>query len=122
MRDTVIFAVLVLCGACGCAAQEPAKADKAKEATGGVTGHVLCGDTNLPARLASVLLQPAYEAVPVKPKRKPGDAVPEEDEPRTPAVSIAQTLLDGSHTINGVKPGKYYVIVEKVGYLLRCRN
>jgi len=90
---------------------------KAKEPTGGVTGHVLCGDTNLPARLARVLLQPAYEAVPVRPKHKPGEAAQEDDPPRTPAVSIAQTLLDGSYSINGVKPGKYYVIVEKVGYL-----
>jgi hypothetical protein len=129
MRAVMMGVLVWVCVACACAGQEPANADrtadkiadkiseKAKEPTGGVTGHVLCGDTNLPARLASVLIQPAYEAVPVKPKPKPGEEMKDEDQPQTPTVSIAQTLLDGSYTINGVKPGKYYVIVEKEGYL-----
>lgn len=112
-----LLLVLALCVSCAIHAQETAAPANAKEATGGVTGHVLCGDTNLPARLASVLLQPVYEAVPVKPKPKPGADSPEDGQARTPAVSIAQTLLDGSYTIHGVKPGKYYVIVEKAGYL-----
>jgi hypothetical protein len=85
----------------------------AKELTGGVTGHVLCGDTNLPARFASVLLQPVYEAIPVKSKSTSGA----DENQDTPSVSISQTMLDGSYSISGVKPGRYYVIVEKMGYL-----
>lgn len=81
---------------------------------GGVTGHVLCGDTNLPGRFASVLLQPVYEATPVKSKSASGEAA---EEQHNSPVSISQTMLDGSYAINGVKPGKYYVIVEKTGYL-----
>ena len=32
-------------------------------------------------------------------------------------MSISQTVLDGSYSISGVKPGRYYVIVKKQGYL-----
>jgi len=79
--------------------------------TGTVAGRVLCADTHLPARMASVVLQPIVDLT--SPALKPDgkDAKPE------PNTTITQTLLDGSFTIPNVRPGEYYVIAEKLGYL-----
>lgn len=88
------------------------------EPTGTVTGHVFCTDTNQPARFAKVSL----EAVPS------GTAAPAAAAPSaTPSASVAQgttvtshsveTELDGSFTLTKVKPGSYYVVVEKPGYI-----
>lgn len=85
------------------AAQQPAP-------TGAVTGHVICDDTHLPARMASVVLQPVVDL-------NSSDLKPDsEAEPYT-ITTVIQTLLDGSFTISDVKPGNYYVIAEKIGYL-----
>jgi hypothetical protein len=90
-------------------AQNPASA---KQATSTVTGHVYLADTNTPARLATVMLEPVRvldrDPDPHPPKDRPGDMV------RTSAV---QTLLDGSFTIPKVAPGTYYVVAYKNGYL-----
>jgi len=79
--------------------------------TGTVAGRVLCADTHLPARMASVVLQPIVDLT--SPALKPDEknAKPE------PTTTITQTLLDGSFTIPNVRPGEYYVIAEKLGYL-----
>jgi hypothetical protein len=106
-RWTYVFFAL-----CSCIAHaQQAASSRAKEPTGTVTGHVLCADTNLPARFASVLLQPVYEAVP------PTPASGKEEQISRPTITISQTMLDGSYSITGVHPGRYYVIVEKPGYL-----
>jgi hypothetical protein len=89
-------------------AQSPEK----KPATTTVTGHVYLADTNTPARLASVMLEPA-------------SALDNDRDPHPPKdhfaslihTSAVQTLLDGSFVIPKVAPGTYYVVAYKSGYL-----
>lgn len=85
----------------------------AKEPTGAVTGRVICGDTNLPARIASVTLIPVVDSTP--PPSHTGSSSSSQML-QTP-TTIAETLLDGTFTIADVKPGNYYVAVEELGYL-----
>jgi hypothetical protein len=89
-----------------CSAQQPEVA-----ATGTVTGHVICADTNLPARLANVVLQPVVDNTPTL-KIAGG-----KDRPRIVTTTLVETLLDGSFTVPNVGPGDYYVFVEKPGYI-----
>lgn len=96
--------LLSLLTAVACPAQQP-------PSTGTVTGRVLCADTHLPARMASVVLQPIVDLT--SPVLKP-DGKDSKPEPNT---TIIQTFLDGSFTIPDVRPGNYYVISEKLGYL-----
>ena len=88
-----------------------ATAAHAQQPTGTVTGHVVCDDTHLPARMASVVLQPIVDLN--SPDLKP-DAY--DNRPQS-VTTVMQTLLDGSFTIPDVHPGSYYVIAEKIGYL-----
>ena len=81
------------------------------EETGSITGHVYCGDINVPARLASVTIQ-SVSSVGIEPSQaptvsSPGSALP---------ISI-RTDLDGNFTISGVKAGKYVVVAWLSGYL-----
>ena len=82
------------------------------EPTGSVTGHVFCSDTNQPARFAHVSLEPIPAAA-ASPASKPS--------PHTPSDSVSttsvETTLDGSFALTKVKPGAYYVVVEKQGYV-----
>ena len=72
-------------------------------ATGTVTGHVILGDSHLPARMAYVILLPVGAA-------DAGNA--------KAAVSTAQvqTGLDGAYVISNILPGTYYVVAAKLGY------
>lgn len=76
-------------------------------ATGVVTGHVTCADTNTPARLAIVVLRP----------------VPAAKSASSAAASITvearrvQTLLDGTFSIPSVAPGTYFVLASMAGYI-----
>jgi len=76
--------------------------------TGTVSGYVTCSDTRLPARIASVVLQPVVTpdvaGVPVG----AGSAT---------QTSIVQTMMDGSFTISKVAPGDYYLVAELPGYI-----
>ena len=80
---------------------------------GTVTGHVFCGDTQRPARLARV----ALVAVPT-PGAPSGKPEQETEIGSSPATDYVETTLDGSFTLTNVKPGVYYIIVDKDGYLL----
>ncbi len=80
--------------------------------TGTVSGRVFASDTNGPARLASVLLVPAVEPVIPRATVKGNDVVE-----AGPARRLEQTGLDGSFVITHVRPGSYYVVAEKPGYL-----
>lgn len=83
------------------------QAAEKQQATGTVTGHVYCADTNGPARLARVMLEPVSDV---------SNAVG----PHNTALSLMNSVqagLDGSFTMKGVKPGVYYVIAEMPGYL-----
>jgi hypothetical protein len=77
-------------------------------ATSTVYGHVYCADTNAPARMASVILQPAEQVDAIR----PGD-----DKQIASHGEMTQTLLDGSFSISHVEPGVYYVIATQQGYI-----
>ena len=73
-----------------------------------VSGHVFCADTNAPARMATVVLEPSDVIESIKPGEQlqanfSGEAV--------------ETLLDGSFIIHNDTPGTYYVIASKQGYI-----
>src|ERR1700747_2859921 len=82
-----------------------------REALGAVTGRVLCSDTQQPARLAHVVLQPVVDPnSPVLDTSNKGR--------RTEGVFHLQAVgLDGTFTIPAVPQGHYYVIAEQDGYI-----
>jgi hypothetical protein len=91
----------------------PARAQTATptpEATGSVSGHVYCADTNQQARLATVTLQPAPEKRAVPPTKRI------EPEPPSAPPSV-RTGLDGSFLFSNVKPGTYFLIADYPGYV-----
>jgi hypothetical protein len=77
-------------------------------ATGVVTGHVYCADTNGPARLATVILEPVDTINGYRPEMR--KTIPAH-------MTGVQTLPDGSFSIPHVAPGAYYVFASKPGYL-----
>lgn len=82
-----------------------------KEALGAVTGRVLCADTQQPARLAHVVLQPVVDLQ--SPLLKKGGQGYQSE-----GLFHLQTVnLDGSFSIPAVPPGLYYVIAEQDGYI-----
>jgi hypothetical protein len=87
----------------------PAQRNSAKPGTGTVTGHVYCADTNAPARMASVQLEPVKEK-----ESRTGASGHVTD---FPVGGVTQTGLDGSFTLTLVPLGSYYLIVVKTGYL-----
>ena len=101
---SVALGVLVLtsCTAVLCAQQA------AKSTGTTVTGHVFLQDTNGPARMATVMLQPT-EAVDASRSEKKLD--------KAMTTQSVQTLLDGSFTIPNVQPGAYYVVATAPGYV-----
>jgi hypothetical protein len=108
IRPLSIPAFIAVAIAISVAAQQPEK----KSASSTVTGHVYLADTNTPARLATVMLEPAgaldSDPDPHPPKDGPGELI---------HTSAVQTLLDGSFIIPKVAPGAYYVVAYKSGYL-----
>ena len=77
-------------------------------AEGTVTGHVYCDDTNGPARMARVTLEPVKD---VRNATQPHYSID------LSSTNSIQTGLDGSFAMTHVKPGTYYVIAEMPGYL-----
>ena len=92
----------------------PAQSNSAKPGTGTVTGHVYCADTNAPARMASVQLEP------VKTAEERGSHHSYSYTP--PAGGVIQTGFDGGFTLANVPPGSYYVVVTAAGYLAPRAN
>ena len=84
----------------------PSSAQKAA-ATGAVTGHVTCADTNAPARLADVILRP------VPPENDQESAAKD----RTVEARRVQTMLDGTFYFPNVTPGTYFVLASLEGYI-----
>jgi hypothetical protein len=84
----------------------------APEDVGTVTGHVLCSDTQRPARLAEIRL------VPVGVTAAPAKSNPMDDDAalggRLPPV---QTDMSGGFTVQNVHAGTYYLRVDYTGYL-----
>jgi hypothetical protein len=100
--------------AAACHAQTTAIATPAAPGPNGVvTGRVLCADTGLPARFASVSLSPIID-----PNAKPQKASPSSAKPSYKLIhNDVETALDGSCTLTHVAPGVYNLSVEKDGYI-----
>jgi hypothetical protein len=75
---------------------------------GTVTGLVLCTDTGKPARFASVMLLPAYDA-------KAAGTGP--DKNQVDLDETGTTGLDGKFKIEAVPPGEYYAFATLDGYI-----
>src|SRR5581483_1013499 len=94
--------------------------------SGTVAGHVTCGDTQRPARFASVLLYgvpTSVSATPAPPSEGASDAQVE----AALKASLAglnstnfvqtQTDVEGAFRVAGVPPGDYYVFASVPGYV-----
>ncbi len=88
-----------------------AQAQAVSPATGSERGHVIYADTQQPARLAHVVLQPLVDLHSAVLSSKSESYRPE-------GVFHLQTVgLDGSFVIPSVPQGLYYVIAEQDGYV-----
>jgi hypothetical protein len=84
-----------------------------QQGPGAVTGHVYCADTQKPARLARVTIEPVDDlrAVSV-------DAAGNILRRRSVATAIlTQTGPDGAYWFESLPPGQYYIVAELPGYL-----
>jgi hypothetical protein len=96
--------------------QQPAPQQQARRiAPGSVTGHIVCADTQRPARLAKVAL---VAAAPPLTDRSAKQQEREDELGTAPATDYVETTLDGSFRIDNVRPGEYYLIVDQDGYRL----
>ena len=113
---------LVCAGLLGCVAGVKAQAPASAAGMGSVTGHVTCGDTQKPARFATVMLlavptsiTPAFD-----PNAKPDPAAIAAMMKATfGGVNIVQTQtgMDGSFVAPNVAPGDYYLFASVPGYV-----
>jgi hypothetical protein len=71
-----------------------------------------CGDTNKPARLARVTLEPVDDLRAISLDAR-GNIVPR----RVPTMTVTETGMDGSYLFDRVAPGQYYIVAELPGYL-----
>jgi hypothetical protein len=100
------------------AAQQPASAN----GTGTVTGHVTCGDTQRPARFATVALFGVPAQVTAAPKADPNaDSTAMMQAMADALKSLGKTNLvqtqtgtDGSFIATDVAPGDYYLFAASV--------
>ncbi len=76
--------------------------------TGSVTGHVFYADTNGPARLAKVVLEPADAVDGYTSGESKGIAT---------HLSEVETMPDGLFSFAHVAPGIYYVLASATGYV-----
>jgi len=109
--------ITVVCGATVGLAQQAASA----AGTGTVTGHVTCGDTQRPARFASVTLfgVPVEVKAPAKPDPNDVAAMMAAMKSAMGGMNMVQgqTGLDGSFAMTSVAPGDYYVFASVPGYV-----
>ena len=70
-----LLASIVCCFSCTAPAWPQQKPADPAPATTTVSGHVYCADTNAPARMATVILQPAAGIDAIKPGQ-PGGNIP----------------------------------------------
>ena len=107
MRRFCLIMLLLTSHACSTVAQVR------RPEFGTVTGRVLLADTNSPARLAHVFLVPAVDtlALAAAKAREQGKEVHE------PSTSIVQADLEGAFMLARVKPGNYYLVAQRSGYL-----
>src|ERR1700744_4074637 len=79
------------------------------QATGSVSGHVICADTRTPCRFATITLQSTESLTHATPKTGA--------QQKKGSTYTGVTGLDGPYQINGVAPGDYYVMPLLPGYL-----
>ena len=79
--------------------------EKRVNASGSISGHVYCADTNAPARMAKVLLLP-----------KAGSTMKNKPEGST-SLPGAGTDFDGAFRIDSVPAGEYYIYALLPGYV-----
>jgi hypothetical protein len=79
-------------------------------ATGTVSGHVVCSDTQRPARFADVYLVPKPDVSPSSKAKSTTSSVL--------YLIHSTTTLDGSFTVARVPPGEYYVVPRLAGYVV----
>ena len=88
---------------------------------GTVTGHVLCSDTQLPARFAQVMLFGVPTEITAMPKPDSSDTaqVAAAMKALTGGMNLVQTQtdIDGSFAATNVAPGDYYVFASVPGYV-----
>ncbi len=108
MKTTTLF-LLGFSTLAGLASAQQRRGDDAAAApTSTVSGHVFFADTNAPARMATVVLQPAA----------PVDAYdPDKQEGMSSQAEAVQTLLDGSFVFAHVPAGTYYIVAKASGYI-----
>jgi len=128
MRPFVfILSISALAVSClSSAAQEQAAPEAPPSPSSAVSGHVICGDTGLPARFAAVQL------IPEKPKRTApvidmANVKDVNDMAKALAKSMSQaqkgtgltaiSAIDGSFEMPKVPAGTYYVVAQLNGYL-----
>jgi hypothetical protein len=99
-------------------------AQVSKPGTGTVTGHVICRDTQQPARFAQVGVLSVPTAVTTVPKFDGSDPKTIQaygkamnDAMNHSTFMMAQTGMDGSFAVEDVAPGDYYVMASVGGYI-----
>ena len=103
-----VFRGLCFVALAGCVNIAAADAQN-REALGAVIGHVICSDTQQPARLAHVVLEPIADV------QSPAATGPGYH--REGLFHLQTVSLDGSFSIPAVPPGLYYVVAEQEGYI-----
>lgn len=107
------IAVAVLVAATS-SAQQP---ESERLPVGSVKGHLICSDTQRPARFAEVLLlrKPDPESAAGASER--GSTTVEVRRKDRVLLANGRSLLDGSYEIRDVPPGDYYVLAKLAGYI-----
>ena len=106
-KSLALSFTVALAAAAACAQESPQP-----RAAGSVQGHVLCADTQRPARLAEIKL------VKVPTADAKGEVKTANFSDAAPSGNSVETSLDGSYTLANVAPGDYYLVVDKPGYLI----
>jgi hypothetical protein len=95
-----------------------------KPGTGTVTGHVICQDTQKPARFAQVALVAVPATVMAMPKFDGSDSKAIQafskamnEAMRSATFMLGQAGIDGSFVVEDVAPGDYYVMASVGGYV-----
>jgi hypothetical protein len=95
-----------------------AVAQQADPTTGAIAGQVICGDTQMPARFATVVLLevPSGSALTSQPNANAGQGKAATNASGSGKRVQAVTGLDGSYTAIHIAPGDYYAVPLMAGY------